>query len=80
MFRINWIIFLYFLQVVILFQILLDMVITGALSHVDNLHMEWHGVTFYRDDRDAIMVDKLAKAVTNIGNNQIQVWVYHTVF
>ena len=56
------------------------MVITGALSHVDNLHMEWHGVTFYRDDREAIMVDKLAKAVTNIGNNQIQFWVYHTVF
>ena len=53
------------------FQILLDMVATGALSHVDNIHMEWHGAAFYRADREAHMVDKLAKAVTNIGKDHI---------
>jgi len=47
-------------------KILLDMVATGSLSHVDNIHMEWHGAAFYRADREAHMVDKLAKAVTNI--------------
>ena len=29
-------------------KILPDMVMTGALRHVDNLHMEWHGEASYR--------------------------------
>ena len=32
-------------------KILPDMVMTGALQHVDNLHMEWHGVASYRTGR-----------------------------
>lgn len=49
-------------------KILLDMVTSGALSHIDNIHMEWHGAAFYRSDRGAHMVDKLAKAVTSIAD------------
>ena len=43
------------------------MMVSGAFAHVDNLHMEWHGETFYRQDREAQMVDKLAPAITALG-------------
>ena len=43
------------------------MVVSGAFAHVDNLHMEWHGEAFYRQDREAQMVDKLAPAITTLG-------------
>ena len=43
------------------------MMVSGAFAHVDNLHMEWHGEAFYRQDREAQMVDKLAPAITAIG-------------
>ena len=29
-------------------EVLTDMVVTGALAEVDNLHMEWHGNASYR--------------------------------
>ena len=29
-------------------KILPDMIMTGALQHIDNLHMEWHGEASYR--------------------------------
>lgn len=44
-----------------------DMVITGALGHVDNLHMEWHGNASYRQGREAAMISKLAPAITALG-------------
>ena len=47
-------------------KILPDMVMTGALQHVDNLHMEWHGVASYRTGREPEMVDKLERAITAI--------------
>ena len=43
------------------------MIVNGAFAHVDNLHMEWHGEAFYRQDREAQMVDKLAPAITTLG-------------
>ena len=65
-------------------KILPDMVMTGALRHVDNLHMEWHGEASYRLEnisirkyfndfhcrrgREPQMIDKLEKAITAIGN------------
>jgi len=49
-------------------KIILDMVVTGAFAHVDNLHMEWHGEAFYRQDREAQMIDKLSKAITDIAD------------
>ena len=44
-----------------------DMVVTGAMEVVDNLHMEWHGVQgpgFLRTGEEAEMIDKLAQAVS----------------
>jgi len=46
-----------------------DMVVTGAMEVVDNLHMEWHGVQgpgFIRTGDEAEMIDKLAEAVTTL--------------
>jgi len=46
-----------------------DMVVTGAMEVVDNLHMEWHGVQgpgFLRTGEEAEMIDKLAQAVTTL--------------
>lgn len=45
-------------------KILPDMVVTGALQHVDNIHMEWHGESSYRRGREPQMIDKLAPAIT----------------
>eukprot|EP00092_Neocalanus_flemingeri_P017548 GFUD01018986.1.p1 GENE.GFUD01018986.1~~GFUD01018986.1.p1 ORF type:complete len:402 (-),score=98.09 GFUD01018986.1:115-1320(-) len=45
-------------------KIIPDMVMTGALGHVDNIHMEWHGECFYRKGREPQMVSKLALAIT----------------
>ena len=44
-----------------------DMVVTGAMESVDNLHMEWHGVNgpgFIRTGEEAEMIDQLADAVS----------------
>ena len=35
-------------------KILPDMIMTGALQHIDNLHMEWHGEASYRSVRDTL--------------------------
>ena len=46
-----------------------DMVVTGAMESVDNLHMEWHGVNgpgFIRTGEEAEMIDQLADAVTEV--------------
>jgi len=46
-----------------------DMVVTGAMEVVDNLHMEWHGVQgpgFIRTGDEAEMIDQLAEAVTTL--------------
>jgi hypothetical protein len=43
------------------------MIVSGAFVHVDYLHMEWHGEAFYRQDREAQMIDKLAPAITALG-------------
>jgi len=46
-----------------------DMVVTGAMEVVDNLHMEWHGVQgpgFIRTGDEPEMIDKLAEAVTSL--------------
>ena len=50
-----------------LIQIIPDMLITGALNYVDNLHMEWHGEASYRQGREPTMISKLAPAITAIG-------------
>jgi len=47
-------------------EILPDMIVTGALSHVDNIHMEWHDLSSYRQGREAAMISKLAPAITNL--------------
>merc|ERR1712029_55133 len=47
-------------------KILPDMIMTGALQHVDNLHMDWHGVSSFRTGPEAIKIDKLEKAITVI--------------
>jgi len=47
-------------------KILPDMIMTGALQHVDNLHMEWHGVSSFRTGPEAIKIDKLEKAILEI--------------
>ena len=46
-----------------------DMVVTGAMESVDNLHMEWHGVNgpgFIRTGEEAEMIDQLADAVSQV--------------
>ena len=50
-------------------EILPDMIITGALGHVDNIHMEWHDLSSYRQGREAAMISKLAPAITNLGKD-----------
>ena len=40
------------------------MVMTGALQHVDNLHMEWHGEASYRTGPEPSKIDKLERAIT----------------
>merc|ERR1711892_430362 len=45
-------------------KIIPDMLVTGALGHVDNLHMEWHGEASYRQGREPRMISKLAPAIT----------------
>ena len=42
------------------------MIMTGALQHVDNLHMEWHGETSYRTGEEPKKIDKLEKAINII--------------
>ena len=42
------------------------MIMTGALQHVDNLHMEWHGEASYRTGEEPKKIDKLEKAITII--------------
>lgn len=52
-----------------------DMVVTGAMEVVDNLHMEWHGVQgpgFLRTGEEAEMIDKLAQAVTTLSKVTIE--------
>ena len=51
------------------FQLVLDMITTGAFNHIDNLHMEWHGLIFFRQDNEAKMISKLAPAIQQIGKN-----------
>ena len=51
-------------------QVVTDMVLTGALAVVDNLHMEWHGVHgpgITREGAEAEMIDLLAPAITSLG-------------
>ena len=50
-------------------KILPDMVVTGALQHVDNIHMEWHGESSYRRGREPQMIDK--EHVSNNPNHLI---------
>ena len=45
------------------------MITTGAFNHIDNLHMEWHGLVFFRQDNEAKMISKLAPAIHQIGKN-----------
>jgi len=42
------------------------MAVTGSLAHVDNMHMEWHGETSYRQGREPRMISKLALAITTL--------------
>jgi len=49
-------------------KIIPDMLITGALNNVDNLHMEWHGEASYRQGREPTMISKLAPAITAIAD------------
>jgi len=49
-------------------KIIPDMLITGALNYVDNLHMEWHGEASYRQGREPTMISKLAPAITAIAD------------
>jgi len=49
-------------------KIIPDMLITGALDNVDNLHMEWHGEASYRQGREPAMISKLAPAITAIAD------------
>jgi len=49
-------------------KIIPDMLITGALNNVDNLHMEWHGEASYRQGREPAMISKLAPAITAIAD------------
>ena len=46
------------------FQIIPDMVVTGALNHVDNMLIEWHDVSTYRQGREPEMISKLVPAIT----------------
>jgi len=47
-------------------KIIPDMVVTGALNHVDNIHMEWHDESSYRTGREPQMISKLAPAITTL--------------
>jgi len=47
-------------------KIVPDMAVTGSLAHVDNMHMEWHGETSYRQGREPRMISKLALAITTL--------------
>jgi len=49
-------------------KIIPDMITTGALNHVDNLHMEWHGEASYRQGREPAMISKLAPAITTMAD------------
>jgi len=49
-------------------QLVLDMITTGAFNHIDNLHMEWHGLIFFRQDNEAKMISKLAPAIQQIAD------------
>jgi len=52
-----------------------DMVVTGAMESVDNLHMEWHGVNgpgFIRTGEEAEMIDQLADAVTSLSRLSVE--------
>jgi len=49
-------------------KIIPDMLITGAFGHVDNLHMEWHGESSYRQGREPRMISKLAPAITTFAD------------
>jgi len=44
------------------------MAVTGALAHVVNLHMEWHGENSFRQGRGPRMISKLALAVTTLAD------------
>merc|ERR1712168_571165 len=58
-------------------KIIPDMVVTGALGHVDNLHMEWHGNASYRQGREAAMISKLAPAITALSELTISEGIEH---
>lgn len=55
------------------------MITTGALNHVDNLHMEWHGEASYRQGREPAMISKLAPAITTMGE-YIVTMIVATIF
>ena len=57
------------------FQIIPDMVVSGALNHMDNIHMEWHDVSTYRQGREPEMISKLVRrneAITTLGSRYLQ--------
>ena len=56
-------------------EILPDMVITGAFSYFDNIHMEWHGLGNFRQGREPEMISKLAPAITWIGKHTIYIYI-----
>merc|ERR1712180_450038 len=58
-------------------KIIPDMVITGALGHIDNIHMEWHGNASYRQGREAAMISKLAPAITALSELTISEGIEH---
>jgi hypothetical protein len=62
------------------FQIIPDMVVTGALSHVDNIHMEWHDVSHYRKGREPEMISKLVPAITTLGRKYLQTQHYYLTY
>merc|ERR1712106_892617 len=45
-------------------KIIPDMVVTGAFNHVDNIHMEWHDESSWRQGSKPEMISKLAPAIT----------------
>jgi len=47
-------------------KIIPDMAVTGAFNHVDNIHMEWHDESSYRQGREPKMISKLAPAITGL--------------
>jgi len=51
-------------------EVVTDLVVSGALGVIDNLHMEWHGVQgpgFTRTGAEAEMIDTLEEAVARVG-------------